>query len=175
MSKKGKGGKKHRRGKNISTDIKIDIPDEYQYFAYVNKILGSGRVNLDYYIPKFNENTNEIAFQSTNGEICETKVDIAASADILINNRINCKIKVSLKEYFDNSSIIQGSKGKVIINSPWLPERKTFLEISYKDRNFKQFIESDLSVYANQIKNVTNEFLNNTSKNDRLYIRYTYS
>jgi translation initiation factor 1A len=60
MSKKGKGGKKHRRGKNISTDIKIDIPDEYQYFAYVNKILGSGRVNLDYYIPKFNENTNEI-------------------------------------------------------------------------------------------------------------------
>jgi predicted dehydrogenase len=139
-----------------------------------NKKLGGGAI-LDVgcypmsFISLFNENTNEIAFQSTNGEICETKVDIAASADILINNRINCKIKVSLKEYFDNSSIIQGSKGKVIINSPWLPERKTFLEISYKDRNFKQFIESDLSVYANQIKNVTNEFLNNTSKNDRLY------
>ena len=97
------------------------------------------------------------------------EVDNTKYQNYLINNRINCKIKVSLKEYFDNSSIIQGSKGKVIINSPWLPERKTFLEISYKDRNFKQFIESDLSVYANQIKNVTNEFLNNTSKNDRLY------
>jgi len=60
MSNKGKGGKKHRRGKNISVDTKIDIPDEYQYFAYVNKILGSGRVNLDYYIPKFDEKTNEI-------------------------------------------------------------------------------------------------------------------
>lgn len=60
MSNKGKGGKKHRRGKNISIDTKIDIPDDYQYFAYVTKILGSGRVNLDYYIPKFNEKTNEI-------------------------------------------------------------------------------------------------------------------
>ena len=60
MPNKCNGGKKHRRGKNISTDMKIDIPDKYQYFAYVNKILGSGRVNLDYYIPIFNKTTNEI-------------------------------------------------------------------------------------------------------------------
>jgi|TARA_B110001469_G_C9592105_1_gene293829 translation initiation factor 1A len=60
MTGKGKGGKKHRRGKNISSDNNAVIPDEHQYFAYVTKILGSGRVSLDYYIPKFNDKTNEI-------------------------------------------------------------------------------------------------------------------
>ena len=32
---KGKGGKKHRRGKNVSSELKVDLPDEFQYFAYV--------------------------------------------------------------------------------------------------------------------------------------------
>ena len=30
MSNKGKGGKKGRRGKNISVLIKVDLPDEFQ-------------------------------------------------------------------------------------------------------------------------------------------------
>ena len=60
MSSKGKGGKKHRRAKNITTDNKAVLPDENQYYGYVTKILGSGRVNLDYYIPVINEKTNEI-------------------------------------------------------------------------------------------------------------------
>ena len=57
---KGKGGKKHRRGKNVSAPEKIDIPDDEQYFAYVTKILGSGRVNLDYYIPQYCEKTKKL-------------------------------------------------------------------------------------------------------------------
>jgi len=60
MSNKGKGGKKGRRGKNVSVQINVDLPDEFQYFAYVTKILGSGRVYLDYYIPHFNDKTGEI-------------------------------------------------------------------------------------------------------------------
>jgi len=55
---KGKGGKKHRRGKNVSTELKVDLPDEFQYFAYVTKILGSGRVNLDYYVPVYDKHNN---------------------------------------------------------------------------------------------------------------------
>jgi len=59
MSSKGKGGKKHRRAKNTIVNNAV-LPDETQYFAYVTKILGSGRVNLDYYIPKIDEKSNEI-------------------------------------------------------------------------------------------------------------------
>jgi predicted dehydrogenase len=139
-----------------------------------NKKLGGGSI-LDIgcypisFISLFTNNKNEIKFQNINGEICETNVDIVASADLLINDQISCKIKISLKEYFENNSIIYGSKGSIIINSPWLPSKKAFLEVINKERYYKQFIESDLSVYANQIKNVTDEFLENGNKDNRLF------
>ena len=139
-----------------------------------NKKLGGG-VILDIgcypmsFISLFSNNNNEIKFQNIKGEICETNVDIAASAEILVNDKINCKIKVSLKEFFENNSIIYGSKANMKINSPWLPGKKTFLEIYNKNRYYKQFIESDLSVYANQIKNVSNEFLNKLCVGDKLF------
>ena len=60
MSNKGKGGKKHRRGKNTTSEQKIDLPDEFQFFAYVTKILGNRQVSLDYYVPKHCEKTNKI-------------------------------------------------------------------------------------------------------------------
>ena len=49
MSSKGKGGKKHRRGKNTTFEPKIELPDEFQFFGYVTKILGNRQVNLEYY------------------------------------------------------------------------------------------------------------------------------
>jgi predicted dehydrogenase len=128
-----------------------------------NKKLGGGAI-LDVgcypisFISLFLKKINDVKFEYISGEICETKVDIYAKAKILINNKIYCKIKVSFKENFENNSIIYGSKGKIIINSPWLPDKKSFLEIFTKDRYYKKFVESDLSVYANQIKNVSNAF-----------------
>ena len=52
---------------------------------------------------------------------------------------------------------------------PWHPSKKAFLEISNNDRYFKQFIESDLTLYANQIKNVSSEFLNKSSNKYNLF------
>ena len=138
-----------------------------------NKKLGGGAI-LDVgcypmsFISLFNNN-NEMKFQNIYGEICNTNVDIAATAEILINDNIMCKIKVSLKEYFENNSIIYGSKANIKINSPWLPGKKAYLEISDKNRYYKKFIESDLSVYANQIKNVSNEFLDINTKEHKLF------
>ena len=154
-----------------SYGFKVKIRPESRLF---NKKLGGGAI-LDIgcypmsFISLFSNNNNEIKFQNIRGEICETNVDIAASAEILVNDKINCKIKVSLKEYFENNSIIYGSKANIKINSPWLPGKKTFLEIYNKNRYYKQFIESDLSVYANQIKNVSNEFLKKISVCDKLF------
>ena len=65
-----------------------------------NKKLGGGAI-LDIgcypmsFISLFSNNNNEIKFQNIKGEICETNVDIAASAEILVNDKIKCKIKVS--------------------------------------------------------------------------------
>ena len=57
----------------------------------------------------------------------------------------------------------------MIVGFPWLPEKKVFLEIYNKSRYYKKFVFSDLSVYANQIKNVSNEFLNNNDNKNRLF------
>mgnify|MGYP006872198635 CR=1 FL=1 len=52
----------------------------------------------------------------------------------------------------------------MIVAFPWLAGKKAFLEISNKSRYYKRFVHSDLYVYANQIKNVSNEVLNNNNK-----------
>ena len=56
---KGKGGKKHRRAKNVVVTDYVELPDQDQYFGYVTKILGSGRVTLNYFKEKINDKTNE--------------------------------------------------------------------------------------------------------------------
>ena len=139
-----------------------------------NKKLGGGAI-LDVgcypmsFISLFLKNENKIVFNEIAGEICSTDVDIAASANLTINNKIECKIKVSFKEYLRNNSIIKGTKGSMIVGFPWLPEKKSFFEIYNKSRYYKNFVFSDLSVYANQIKNVSNEFLNINDNKNRLF------
>ena len=135
-----------------------------------NKKLGGGAI-LDVgcypmsFISLFLKNRNRIFFNKVEGEICHTNVDIAASANITINDKIECKITISLKEYFKNNSIIKGTKGNMIIGFPWSPEKKVFFEVYNKSRYYKNFVHSELSVYANQIKNVSNEFLKNNNDN----------
>ena len=140
-----------------------------------DKNLGGGAI-LDVgcypmsFISLFLKDYNKINFDNITGEICHTNVDIAASANLTINNEIKCNIKISLKEFFDNNSIIKGTKGQMIVKFPWLPEKKTYLEIFKKDRYYKSFINSDFSIYANQIKSVSNNFLNNKhNSQSRLY------
>ena len=58
MGKNIKGGKKHKRAKNINFNEKIEMPEDGQYFGKVIKLLGSGRVNLDYYFKRTYKNDN---------------------------------------------------------------------------------------------------------------------
>ena len=139
-----------------------------------NKKLGGGAI-LDVgcyplsFIYLFNKDQNRIIFKDVEGKICKTNVDIEASAQVTVNKKINCEIKISLQKHLKNCSIIYGSKGTLVINQPWLPEKKTYLEIFTKTRSFKIFVKSDLSVYANQIKNVSNEFLGKIDKKSNLF------
>lgn len=60
--KNKQGGKKHKRAKNVQIDNKVDIPTEGQYFGRANKMLGSGRVSLDYF--KKNESNEWVMIQT---------------------------------------------------------------------------------------------------------------
>jgi len=139
-----------------------------------NKELGGGAI-LDVgcyplsFISLFDKKENEIKFKNIQGKICYTNVDIDTSADLLVNNRIKCKIKISLNKYFKNNSIINGTKGRIVVNSPWLPSKKVFLEVFSKERYYKTFINSNLSVYANQIKNISDKFNNKDNNESKLF------
>ena len=139
-----------------------------------NKELGGGAI-LDVgcyplsFLSLFIKKNDIIEFKNISGKICKTNVDISASAKLRINNKIDCEIKVSLEEHFNNTSVIYGSKGYIVVNSPWLPQKKTFLEVFSKTRSYKIFINSDLTVYANQIKNVSNEFLGKNDNKIKLF------
>ena len=46
------------------------------------------------------------------------------------------------------------------INEPWLPGQKTNIEVSVNDHFFIKTVNSNLSIYANQIQNVSESFIN---------------
>jgi len=148
MSSKGKGGKKHRRAKNTTPNNKTVLPDENQYFAYVTKILGSGRVNLDYYIPKIDEKTNEILDwdkQSKIGVIrgkMMRRVYVNLNDIVLVTERDFDKSKVDIIEKYQ---ITQIAYLKKFSNFPPMNE------ISNND------IEFDIVDYKNQDNDNKNE------------------
>lgn len=88
-----------------------------------------------------------------------TGVDDEAEADLFFNNDIKFKLKASIKNQMENICTIYGSKGKIVIKSPWLPERKCFIEVYREKSYYKKFINSDYSVYANQILSFNNNIL----------------
>ena len=113
-------------------------------------------------------------FLNTKGNITHTNVYDFAEAEIEINQKIRCQIKVSFKENYQNKTIIEGQKGKLIINSPWLPEKQTNLEISQGSSYYKKIVNSDLSLYANQIEKVSDNFEKN-KKDDKFLVNNFYT
>ena len=139
-----------------------------------NKELGGGAVlDLGCYPISFlsllNNKNEKIIFNKVLIKNCRTNVDVEASANITINSKVDCEIKISFEENLESSIVINGTKGSLIVKKPWLPDNKTFIEIYSNDRYFKRFINSELSIYAEQIKNVSNEFLGKNNLKTKLF------
>ena len=127
-----------------------------------NKSLGGGAI-LDigcYPLSFLNlifKNNENIEFESAKGTFASTGVDDSAEANLIIENRIHSNIKISFKENLDNKFIINGEFGSLILPNPWLPEIKDFIQINLKNSNYKKFITSNKSLFANQIQNVSSK------------------
>jgi len=94
------------------------------------------------------------------GSLCETGVDIHSEAELIFNDKLKMTVKTSLKENLNNNCIIYGTKGKIVVSSPWLPENKSYIEIYNKDSYYKQFVNSKFSIYAQQIYKFNQKILN---------------
>ena len=70
------------------------------------------------------------------------------------------------KNNLNNICIINGTKGSIKINEPWLPNNKSLIEVTNKKHFYIKSINSGLSIYANQIEKVSENFINqNNSSN----------
>ena len=75
----------------------------------------------------------------------------AERAEIIINDSINCSLRVSIKDNLDNKIRIKGSNGEIIVNNPWLPDKKSTLDIKSGTSFHKKFINSQLNIYSNPL------------------------
>mgnify|MGYP001163953846 FL=1 len=136
-----------------------------------NKELGGGSI-LDLgcypisFFMLFAKSKDKISLNDKKLTYAKSDVDDEASATLNYDNRIEGKIRVSIKSNLDNKCIIYGSKGFIKVNNPWLPDKESIIEISSKNHFYIKQIKSKLSVYANQIENVSNSFKNENQKNN---------
>ena len=136
-----------------------------------DKSLGGGSIfDLGCYPISFfmllTKSPEKIILQSKKLEFAESGVDDDAKALLNYDNKIECKIHVSFKENLNNFCLINGSKGFIKINDPWLPSINSTIEITNKKHFFTKSVNSKLSVYANQIEKVSESFMNQSQKSN---------
>ena len=177
----------HKQSQNLSDIIKKgEIGDIYKVessFGYkvkktnpnsriFNKSLGGGSIlDVGCYTTSFclmiakiifEQKVPNIKIENIKGAIGVTGVDESAEANLIFDTNLKMYIKTSLREELKNNCIIYGSRGKIIIPSPWVPDKKSILEIYSENSYYKQFLNSKLSAYAQQI-----DFFNKRNFNDK--------
>ena len=76
---------------------------------------------------------------------------------INFHNLFEAELEVSVKKKLTKPTIIYGSKGKIIISNPWLPNKDSTIELVSNHNNFKKNIKSKYTIYANTIKEASDQ------------------
>ena len=90
--------------------------------------------------------------ENVTGKINFRGTDDEAHVKIIFRNQFEAELDVAITKKMENSIIISGSKGKMIIRDPWLPNKKVILEVLTKSNKYEKEIISKYSIYANSIK-----------------------
>ena len=159
-------------GKIISADITFGfaVSKLLQFLSPNNRLfdkLGGGTIlDTGCYCTSFalllanllNKNFDTLTFKFT--EVSATynrkKVEDFAKAKVIFNNDFEANLQTSFKKKLENNVVIYGSEGKIIISNPWFPEKKSFIDIQNKHKNYRKIINSDYSCRVNIIKTISN-------------------
>ena len=130
-----------------------------------NKSLGGGAIfDLGCYpisfFTLFCKDPKKIVLEEKDLNYAKTGVDDDATATLNYDNKLFGKIHVSLKNNLKNICKIYGTRGYLKINEPWLPNKESFIEVMSDKHFYLKTVNTDLTVYANQIEKVSNQFLN---------------
>ncbi len=145
-------------------------PDSRLY----NKKLGGGAIfDLGCYpisfAMLFSKNPSDIKIQNKKLEFASSEVDDDAKAKLICDETYECEIHVSIKNNLNNICKIHGSKGYINVLNPWLPNKNSQIEVFSNKHFFIKSIKSNLSIYANQIKNVSEAFFEKNDKKFNLF------
>ena len=72
--------------------------------------------------------------------------DDEGSLKIEFYKLFNAELKISIKEVLAKPTIIYGTKGKMIIPNPWLPNKDTSIEVTTSEKNYIKKISSKYSL-----------------------------
>ena len=67
---------------------------------------------------------------------------------------MSAKISTAIRKNMENSTLIKGTVGNILIKEPWLPKKKSYIEIRSDKRYYKMFINSKfdkLSIFFEKI------------------------
>jgi len=145
-----------------------------------NKSLGGGSIyDLGCYpisfFMLFAQNYKKISIKSKSLNYAESGVDDEANLILNYDNKFDGILNVSLKANLSNICKIYCENGYIKINEPWLPGQKTNIEVSVNDHFFIKTVNSNLSIYANQIQNVSESFINNNNNKNLFDINKSIS
>ncbi len=155
--------------KNIKSSFGFSAKNIFKFIPkhrLFNKSLGGGAIlDIGCYSSSFSlliarllqKKDQKLKFSLENivGKINFRGTDVEAHAKIIFQDQFEAQLSISITKKMDNQIIISGSKGKIIIPDPWLPNKKSFIEITTNTKEYKKEIISKYSIYANSIKNAT--------------------
>ena len=161
--------------KKIESSFGFKIRKINKKSRFFNAELGGGAIlDLGCYPISFfqlflNEN-EKLKLINAEGSFVSTGVDNYAKINFLSEQNIELNVKISLKENLENNCKIYGTDGIIIVPAPWLPPKKSYLEIIKDNSYYKKFTITDKSVYAIQIENVSNKFKKIKDKENKLLV-----
>ena len=138
-----------------------------------NKDVGGGSI-LDlgcYPISFFSlfSNNKEMKIVKSQRNMCETNVDIDGEISLKINDEIDAHGTVSLRDNLNNFCKIYCENAQITLSEPWIPQKKTFIEVETKSRYYKKIVSTEKSVYEHQINSST-DFFSDKNSNLKLLI-----
>ena len=134
-----------------------------------DKSLGGGSIfDLGCYpisfIMLFAKDPEKLSIISKNLNYAKSDVDDEAMAYLSYDNKFEAKIQVSIKNNLNNICIIKGSKGSIKVVEPWNPSPNSIIEVTNNKHFYTKSINSQLSVYGNQIEKVSESFIDHSKK-----------
>ena len=159
MTSKGTGGKKHRRGKNTTISLKPNLPDSDQYYAYITKILGNGRMELNYYIPLYNKDstisewTSNKSMGQVRGKMMK-RVYVNLNDLVLVTEREFDKSKVDIIEKYNSNQIPYLKKESDFPNIGDLAKKDIEFDFDEDEDDEDNIKKKDTSGYCDYLKDM---------------------